>query len=182
MDLQQLIEKYGLKEGDTVECVNTYNICYTKGIKILKHYGIKLGFWEGHDMWQGTSAEFQLPEDSPYLKPKHEFVRSCQPNTAENQKALFALGYAWLSRAQNVTNLEYNYLFTNTDGGLTYGSTNSDNDPQRYNFETVTTTTATLLPEEPVETESQRELRQAREELEAVTDKLKALEEKLDAK
>ena len=180
MDLQSLIEKYDMQEGDEVLCTDPTGFyrCFTKGTKVLAHYGEGLGFYEGSELdgWEGSAALFKLPEDSPYLNPVHEFVRSCQPNTAENQKALFELGYAWRLTGSKISNLGARLLFTNKSGLLTTAAyfIFTSATPQRYSFKTV----ATLLPETPVESETLREIRLATEELEAVTKRLKALKAK----
>lgn len=178
MNLQSLIEKYDMQEGDEVLCTDPtgYSLFFKKGIKVLAHYGEGLGFYEGREVWEGSAALFKLPERSPYLNPVHEFVRSCQPNTAENQKALFELGYAWRLTGSKISNLGARLLFTNKSGLLTTAAyfIFTSATPQRYSFKTV----AVLLPETPVESETLREIRLATEELEAVTKRLKALKAK----
>ena len=175
MELQELIKKYSMVEGDKVLCV-LGDLHYSTGVKILEaSKTVNLHFIEPQPgSWQGTYGQFKLPEDSPYLKQVQGFVRSCQPNTAENQKALFALGYSWELSGSKPSNLEYAFLFTNTDGLLKVSGISGV--PQLYSFETKTT--ATLLPEVPVESETQREIRLATEELEVVTKRLKALKSK----
>tara|TARA_R110000850_G_scaffold16574_1_gene51536 strand:- start:286 stop:870 length:585 start_codon:yes stop_codon:yes gene_type:complete len=187
MNLQSLIEKYGMKEGDEVLCTDprAYSDVFCAGMKTLVRLRPtnNLCFMEGRlGSWNGTGADFTLPEHSPYLKateeaPKQEFVRSCQANTKENQEALFELGYEWLSGTEVCHLGDGLLLYTNTSGWLTVGDVSSGNgdEPKRYSFKTV----ATLLPETPVESETQREIRLATEELEVLTKRLKALKEGL---
>jgi hypothetical protein len=142
MNLPELIIKNNLKEGDEVNCVSYFYSCYSTGIKILVKKGDWLGFCEDGAFWKGNAGVFELPE------PVNKFVRSKCKNTAENQQALFALGYRWASGVQKVSFLDQANLTTKEDG-LLYAFTTQEKHPELYEF----TTTAKLKPEKKPEIE-----------------------------
>ena len=178
MDLLSLVEKYDMQEGDEVLCTAANHHLHGEGVfKINEKRSCERASITG-DYYCGDGGQlFKLPEGSPYLKeteetPEHEFVRSCQPNTKENQEALFELGYRWLLGTEVCHLGDGLLLYTNINGWLTVGDVSGNGyEPKRYSFKTV----ATLLPKEPIESKTQREIRLATEELEAVTKRLKAL-------
>ena len=175
MSLQGLIKKYNMKEGDQVLCTDAKGFGHGTGIFDLRMDGCVLVITK--TLYSGDGGQlFKLPDNSPYLKTTPKFVYSCQPNTAGNQEALFELGYSWPHRGNSISHLDSSWLYTTFSGFLTRCNLYDDSVPKRYSFETKTV--ATLLPEEPAESETQREIRLATEELEAVTKRLQALKAK----
>jgi hypothetical protein len=161
MNLPELIKKHNLKEGDKVNCVFTSGE-YSVSVKTLLKDGVDLGFYECGSLWHGIHGKFELPE------PVNKFVRSQCKNTAENQQALFALGYKWSGGGQNVQFLEHTHLVTVEDG-LLYIPNVRGVYPERYEFTTV----ATLKPK----SENQLEIERIENELKALKKQLKKLKE-----
>ena len=159
MNLPELIKKHNLKAGDKVNCISRH-YSYSEGIKVLVEKGCDLGFREDNSLWAGDSGSFELP------KPVNTFVNSQCKNTAENQKALFALGYRWANNVQVVQYLNAMLLHTSIDGSLGYCNTTDcvSNSPELYEF----TTTATLKPKSEKQIEIERleaELKEFQERL-----------------
>jgi hypothetical protein len=158
MNLPELIEKHNLKEGDKVNSISKSVDLYSKGIKTLIKVDGTLGFYEGGSFWKGAYGEFEL------LEPVNKFVRSQCKNTAENQLALFALGYKWVIDGQKVQYLISPLIATSEDGFL-YVLGVLEQVPELYEFTTI----ATLKPE--------NQLDRIEAELKALTEQLNKLKE-----
>ena len=163
MNLPELIIKYNLKAGDDVVCTVSVKSCYVSGVKKLMEHNGRLAFYDGGLLWSGENGYFELP------KPVNTFVNSQCKNTAENQKALFALGYSWADNLQVVQYLNAVLLQTGSDGSLGYLNTSDwvSNLPELYEFTTI----ATLKPK----SEKQIEIECIECEIEKLMDRLNNL-------
>ena len=157
MNLPELIKKHNLKAGDKVNCISRH-YSYSEGIKVLVEKGCDLGFREDNSLWAGDSGSFELP------KPVNNFVNSQCKNTAENQKALFALGYRWCVAGEEVSYLVNPYIRTFKDGTLGYCLLHNKDLPELYEFTTI----STLKPKSEKQIEIERleaELKEFQERL-----------------
>ncbi len=102
---------------------------------------------------------------------KNKFVRSCQKNSKEVQKALFALGYKWPENDGKIRHLGSQFVFTNENGCLTHYFNNKGNAPCLYDFTEETKLVATLKP-------VNSDLAELREQVDALMAKIKEMEAK----
>jgi len=136
----------------TVHAYNAYTVADEAVDEYFRLTGIKR---------DEVEAELFKEEE---VEVKHKFVRSACENTAENQKALFALGYTWFGGCTTVKLLN-RCLYTNPDGLLSC-SAYADTAPELYDF--TTTTVATL---KPTESESDKHIRELGEQIAELTKK-----------
>ena len=158
MNLPELIIKHNLKAGDDVVCTVSVKSCYVSGVKKLMEHNGRLAFYDGGLLWSGENGYFELP------KPVNTFVNSQCKNTAENQKALFALGYRWCVAGEEVSYLVNPYIRTFKDGTLGYCLLHNKDLPELYEFTTI----ATLKPKSEKQIEIERleaELKEFQERL-----------------
>ena len=157
MNLPELIKKHNLKAGDDVVCTGRVlpKPIYGLGVKTLVEFNGRLGFFAPCHFCVGDSGSFELP------KPVNNFVNSQCKNTAENQEALFALGYCWPDGKSNVIHNEYACLQTTAKGKLFHCQT-PPSLPELYDFTTI----ATLKPRKQLEIERlESELKEIQERL-----------------